>query len=88
MTAKNVRMLNRVIPWTGHCFSREADQRHAEIVISEFGLVEAKVAPTLRSCEGAGKALQDDSQLSKADATKYCTFVLRFAHLSVDRFDI
>jgi len=35
---KSMRVLNRVIHWTPEGIEYEADQRHAEIIISELGL--------------------------------------------------
>jgi hypothetical protein len=42
-----VRILNRVITWTEHGVEYEGDQRHAEIIIKQMGLLSnSKSAPT------------------------------------------
>ena len=39
---KEVRILNRVLRWEEHGISWEADQRHAELVVEQLGLGEAR----------------------------------------------
>ena len=39
---QQVRVLNRILTWGPNGISYEADPRHAEIVIKELGLTEAK----------------------------------------------
>ncbi len=53
---QQVRILNRVISWGPDGISYEADQRHAEIIISELGLEGAKPLSTPGSREDAAKA--------------------------------
>ena len=36
-----MRILNRVVQWTKHGITYEADQRHAEIIIKQFNLIAA-----------------------------------------------
>ena len=43
---KSIRVLNRVLSWTSDGIEYEADQRHADIVVSELGLKEAKPVKT------------------------------------------
>ena len=43
---REVRILNRVVGWSKDGLFYEADQRHAEIVIRDLGLENAKAAPT------------------------------------------
>ena len=38
---KSMRLLNRVIEWRDDGINLEADQRHAEIIIKELGLLDA-----------------------------------------------
>ena len=40
--AKSMRLLNRIIEWREDGIHLEADQRHAEIIIKELGLEDAK----------------------------------------------
>ena len=39
---QQVRVLNRILTWKSDGISYEADPRHAEIVVKELGLTEAK----------------------------------------------
>ena len=43
---KEVRVLNRVIRWTDGGLEFEADQRHAEMVVRDLGLENAKAVAT------------------------------------------
>ena len=52
-------MLNRVLTWGSDGIMYEADQRHADIVISELGLKDAKLVSTPGSKEDIKKMLQD-----------------------------
>ena len=44
--AKEIRVLNKVIRYTEEGIELEADPRHAELVVRQFGLEEAKASPT------------------------------------------
>ena len=43
---KAVRILNRIVEWADDGIKYEADQRHAEILINEFGLQATKGVDT------------------------------------------
>ena len=43
---KTIRVLNRVLSWGQDGIRYEADQRHADIVVSELGLKDAKPVST------------------------------------------
>ena len=53
---KQIRVLNRVIAWGEDGITYEADQRHAELIIGELGLDNAKAVATPGSREDASKA--------------------------------
>jgi hypothetical protein len=65
---KFVRVLNRIITWTGEGIQYEADQRHSEIIIRQLGLQEASnsvVTPGFR-INGEG----EEKKLSAEEASR------------------
>ena len=86
---KSVRLLNRIVEWTPEGINIEADQRHAEIIISQLGLEDAKplsdpgdrIDPKKLTCE-------DKKELDPKDASQYRAIVARGNYLSIDRTDI
>lgn len=56
--AKEIRVLNKVIRLTDEGLELEADPRHAEIVIRELGLEDAKPSPTPGVKQGTKRAIQ------------------------------
>ena len=85
---KSVRLLNRVIEWTAEGINIEGDQRHAEIIIKQLGLEEA------RSLSSPGERIKpqdltedDIKELSPTDATIFRAVVARGNYLSIDRSD-
>ena len=85
---KQVRVLNRVLTWSDEGIAYEADPRHAEIVIAELGLKEAKgvVAPGTKE-EGNTKEDKDD-KLDEASSSRYRAIVARLNYLTSYRPDI
>ena len=68
--SKSIRVLNRVLSWTGDGITYEA-QRHADIVIQELGLKEGKVVTSPSCKEDADRILADvGSPLPRSDAEK------------------
>ena len=53
---QEIRVLNRVLGWTADGLTFEADQRHAEILISELGMKGCKPVATPGAREDVGKA--------------------------------
>ena len=53
---QQLRILNRVISWSDEGIQYEADQRHAEIIIQELGLSDARPLATPGTREDAGRA--------------------------------
>jgi len=82
---KEVRILNRIIRWTSTGLTYEADQRHAELVVKELGLDNAKAIGTLHvsnTDEGA------PGLLDSATSRHYRSIVARVNFLAQDRCDI
>ena len=96
---QEVRILNRVIRWTGHGITYEADQRHAEIVVRDLGLQDAKPAPTPGTREELSKASlpkgvlgieveEQSPELDKKEASAYRGVAARLNYLAQDRPDL
>ena len=41
----SIRILNRIVEWTGKGLRYEADQRHADIIVKELGLSGSRTKP-------------------------------------------
>ena len=83
-----MRVLNRIIHWTPSGIEYEADQRHAEIIVREWGL-----KPDSKSVNSPGTAikweeLEDDEPLNPQERTWYRQIVARGNNISQDRCDI
>ena len=88
-------MLNKIIRYTSAGIELEADPRHAELVIRELGLEDAKsskVPGAKVSGKPTGiddKTSNDESEeLGVEDARKYKSVAARLNYLAVDRLDI
>ena len=83
---KSVRLLNRVIHWTGEGIKYEADQRHAELIIKDLGLDTSSnsvVTP-------GGKKDEEDMKkgLDKKRELQYRANVARANYMCQDRSDV
>ena len=97
-----VKILNKIVRHTDRGIELEADPRHAEIVIKELGLEDAKATrvPGTKAPKGEDKkkgACEDETEdegpeeeedLSPEKATKYRALAARLNYLAVDRVDI
>ena len=85
---QQVRVLNRILTWHEKGIRYEADPRHAEIVIDQLGLKEAKgvVAPGTKD-EGTTKE-NCEVPLEGEEASQYRAIVARLNYLAADRPDI
>ena len=97
-----VKILNKIVRHTDRGIELEADPRHAEIVIKELGLEDAKATrvPGTKAPKGEDKkkgACEDETEdegpeeeedLSPEEATKYRALAARLNYLAVDRVDI
>ena len=67
-----MRMLNRAICWRKDCITYEVDIRHAEVVIDQFQVSDAKVVTSPGTREEQSKANETTSPpLSPEGASKY-----------------
>ena len=88
--AKEVRLLNRVVAWERDGIRLEADQRHAEILVRQLGLEEAKgleLPGTKDSSEEDGDE-NSHQPVDARQATLYRACAARCNFLSLDRPDI
>ena len=86
---KTIRVLNRVLSWSSDGIRYEADQRHADIVISELGLKDSKPVSTPGSKEDVDKMLTGIGEpLGPSEATQYRALAARLNYLALDRPDI
>ena len=97
--AQEVKILNRIIRWEKGGIAYEADQRHAELVIRELGLQNAKPVSTPGTKEdtAAGSAptggmcltVEENSELLPAhEASKYRQIAARLNYLALDRTEL
>ena len=87
--SKSIRVLNRVLTWANHGITYEADQRHADIVVQELGLQDAKSVTTPSCKEDTDKMLADvGDPLPPREATQYRALAARLNYLALDRQDI
>ena len=85
---QQVRVLNRILTLTKNGVEYEADPRHAEIVIQDLGLKDAKgVVATGTKEEGMTKP-DHEEKLQPYKATEYRAITARLNYLSSDRPDI
>ena len=86
---KVVRVLNRMIEWTDTGIRYEADQRHAEIIIAELGLVEGSKGVSTPGVTTTQKEVgEDEEELNEELRRAYRGLVARANYLAQDRADI
>ena len=90
---KEVRVLNRVIQWTKDGITYEPDQRHAELIVADLGLENAKPVTTPGTKDDVAKAeeeneKEDATPLTPHDTTKYRGMCARLNFLALDRPDL
>ena len=87
---KEIRWLNRVIAWEPSCIRFEADQRHSEILMSEFELNNAKGVGSPGTTENKYVEGQEDLEepLATYLVTKYRAAAARCNFLGLDRPDV
>ena len=87
--AKSIRVLNRVLAWTPEGIAYEADQRHADLVVSTLGLQEPTGESTPGTREEVERMLKDEGEpLPPHAAIEYRALAARLNYLALDRPDI
>ena len=79
---QEARILNRVVRWTRDGLEYEADQRHADAIVEEMGLKDARAVHTPGVSEP--NATQDDS-LDAQGCTRFRSIAARLNFLALDR---
>ena len=81
-----IRVLNRTIRWTAAGIEYEPDQRHAEIIIKEMGLENAKPSTSPGSAETPeeAKLMAASPEMNASDATEYRGLAARISFLAQD----
>ena len=82
------RVLNRIVRITPNGWEYEADQRHADLIISELGLSSAKSTKTPGEEEPTWKMQDGEEPLDRSLTTKYRALAARANYLALDRLDI
>jgi hypothetical protein len=84
--AQEMRVLSRVVQWSAHGITYEADQRHAELIIQQFGQVAANGVIAAGEKDRAPEAWSQP--LDAAGASAYRSITARMNYLAQDRPDI
>ena len=86
------QVLNRVVRRTDRGFGLEADLRHAELIVEQLGLQDAKIVSTpgvdMPVVGGAEKIDEDEEPLPPAESTMFRGIAARCNYLQPDRPDI
>ena len=85
---REATVLNRTIRVTENGWEYEADQRHADIIVKELNLRDAKGVKTPGEDEKPWMAEEDAGPLTGRDATSYRALSARANYLALDRTDI
>ena len=86
---KEVKSWNRIVAWDDlHGISYEADPRHVEIIVEQFGLGDSKCVATPGIKEEGRTQQNQDVLLDETEATKYRALVARCNLWSPDKPDI
>ena len=85
---REARVLNRILRVRHDGWEYEADQRHADLIVSELGLGRARSAKTPGEEEPTWKMQESDQPLDRSLTTKYRGLAARANYLAADRVDI
>ena len=86
--AKEERILNRIIRVTAHGWEMEADQRHADILIEQMNLRNAKGVSSPGEEEKRWEEEDNRVLLQGVEARQYRELAARANYLAQDRIDI
>ena len=86
---REVKILNRIVSWdSAEGILYEADPRHTEIIIEQFGLGDAKTV-NIPGTQAEGRTQPgNENKLNANESAKYKAIVARCNYLSLDRPDI
>ena len=86
--AQEVRVLNRVVQWTSRGVALEADPRHAEAIVREFGFEKAAATPGDKEQFKKDLANSEAIPLQPEDATRFRGAVARLNYMAIERPDV
>jgi len=84
---KSVRILDRVITWTKNGIEYEGDQRHAEIIIKQMGLIGKSNGAPIPGIRRKKEEI-DEKELGQKESTIFRGIAARANYLGQDRSDI
>ena len=82
------RLLNRVVRCTPKGWEVEADQRHADLIVQELGLSDAKGVIPPGENDPRRKEGENEEELTPDEATRYRAIAARANYLAADRPDL
>ena len=82
------KVLNRVIRVSSEGWEYEPDQRHAEIIIAELGLNDAKAVASAGDDEHKWEEQENAAPLSGQQSSRFRSIAARVNYLSADRPDL
>eukprot|EP00969_Alexandrium_andersonii_P341930 15114427-Alexandrium_andersonii.AAC.1 len=85
---KDMRVLSRIVTWTGEGIWYEADQRHAELIVKGLGVEEDSKGVVTPGVGTTQEEEGDDEELDQEEATRYRALAARANYLAQDRPDI
>ena len=86
---KRVTSLNRIIRWTEKGIEIEADPRHAQLIVAECGMINAKAVATPGVKDPAERSgLGQDEEVNGDEKRAYRSVVARANYLAQDRVEI
>ena len=80
--------MNRIVRVTENGWEYEADQRHAEIIVEELKLQDAKAVGAPGEEEPKWEIEENEMEMEESDATRYRRLAARANFLANDRSDI
>ena len=84
---REVNILSRIIRWTDTGLEYEADQRHADLLVKEMELEDAKEVTTPIVSHITEKE-KEDVELNPQEATQFRSIVARVNYMSAERPDL
>ena len=81
------KVLNRIMRCTSDGWEVEADPRHAELVVEQLGLDNEQGVTTPAVSGNEEEDVEEDSELTGDDITRYRGVIARCNYLAVDRPD-
>lgn len=86
---QQIKVLNRVASWNGRKgIASEADPRHVELLVEQFGLQDAKIGSILGVLEEGGTSEEHEGLVNEKYTKRCRAIIARCNHLVPDRPDV